>query len=116
MPNETPGRLLVLWTSGDKETAVNMVLMYTINARRRGWWDEVVLLIWGASQRLVAEDSDIQELLSAARDAGVRPIACLGCAQNLNLVAGLQRQNVEVFPTGQFLTDWLTSGSRVLSV
>ena len=35
MPGEIPNRLLVLWTSGDKETAVNMVLMYTINARRR---------------------------------------------------------------------------------
>jgi hypothetical protein len=116
MTDYTPQRLLVLWTSGDKETSANMVLMYSINTRRHAWWDEVVLLIWGASQRLACEDSDIQALLAAARAAGVRLVACLACAQNLDLVAPLQRQGVEVFYTGQFLTDWLKSGDRLLTV
>jgi hypothetical protein len=114
--NDTPSRLLVLWTSGEKETALNMVLMYTTNSKLHAWWDEVVLLVWGAASRLVAEDTDVQAGIVTARQAGVRAIACLACAQNLGVVEQLQQQGIEVFYTGQFLTEWLKSGDKVLSV
>jgi hypothetical protein len=116
MAVNSPSRLLVLWTSGDKETALNMVLMYTTNSRLHAWWDEVTLLVWGAASRLAAGDEDVQAGIAAARRAGVRAIACLACAQNLGVVEALQAQGIEVFYTGQFLTDWLKSGDKVLSV
>ena len=34
-------KLLVVWTSGDKEVAEKMVYMYTYNAKKQGWFDEV---------------------------------------------------------------------------
>ena len=52
----------------------------------------------------------------AARQAGVRVIACLACAKNLGVVEQLQQQGIEVFYTGQFLSDWLKAGNKVLSV
>ncbi|MCE5259898.1 MAG: DsrE family protein [Chloroflexi bacterium] len=116
MPEAKPTRLLLLWTTDNKETAANMVLMYTTNSCLHGWWDEVVLLLWGAAQRLAAEDADIQALLAAAKNAGVRPIACLACARNMGTLEALQAMGVEVFYTGQFLSDWLKSGDQVLSV
>jgi hypothetical protein len=112
----SPSRLLVLWTTGDKETALNMVLMYTLNSRLRDWWDEVTLLVWGAASRLTAEDADVQAQLGAAQRAGVRVIACIACARNLGVVEPLQQLGIEVFPTGQFLTDWLKSGDRFVSI
>ncbi len=42
MPPDEPTKLLVLWTSGDREVALHMVLMYTGNAARwesRGRYD-----------------------------------------------------------------------------
>ncbi|MHB9033339.1 MAG: DsrE family protein [Anaerolineae bacterium] len=116
MSETKPSRLLVLWTTENKETAANMVLMYTTNSSWHTWWDEVVLLIWGAAQSLVCADADIQALLKVAREAGVKPIACLACARNLGLVEQLQAQGVEVFYTGQYLTDWLKSGDKLLSL
>ena len=116
MTSESPSRLLVLWTNGEKETALNMVLMYSTNAKLHGWWDEIVLLVWGAASRVAAEDSDVQAHIVAARQAGVRVIACIACARNLGVVDPLQQQGIEVFPTGQFLSDWIKSGDKVLSV
>ena len=116
MTSESPSRLLVLWASGEKETALNMVLMYTTNSKLHNWWEEVVLLVWGAASRLAAEDPDVQACIVAARQAGVRVIACIACARNLGVVEPLQQQGIEVFPTGQFLSDWIKSGDKVLSV
>jgi hypothetical protein len=52
----------------------------------------------------------------AARQAGVRVIACIACARNLGVIEALQKQGSEAFPTGQFLSDWLKSGDKMLSV
>lgn len=53
MSNETgknnSDRLMVIWSSGDREVALKMVFMYTRNAKIKGWWDEVKLVVWGPS-------------------------------------------------------------------
>ena len=109
-------RLLILWTTDNRQTAEYMVCMYGLNAKLQGWWDEVVLLTWGSSNQLVATDTLIQSRLAEMKDAGVRLIACRKCAEELGLVADLEELGIEVFYAGEFLTQWLQSGSRVLSV
>jgi len=34
--------------SGKKRTGMNMVMLYCLNSKLKGWWDEVTLLVWGA--------------------------------------------------------------------
>jgi hypothetical protein len=108
--------LLILWTSGDRETAMNMVLLYGLNALYHGWFDEVTLLVWGASQHLLAEDTEVQEKVAELADAGVRVVACQRCAENLGVADRLGELQCEVFPTGTLLSDWLKSGKPLLTV
>ncbi|NLO58002.1 MAG: DsrE family protein, partial [Synergistaceae bacterium] len=49
MEHSAGKKLVVLWTSGEKETAMSMVMLYSLNSKLKGWWDEVTLLVWGAS-------------------------------------------------------------------
>jgi hypothetical protein len=108
--------LLVLWTTAERDTVDNMVFMYTLNAKLRGWWEEVTLLVWGAATKLVAEDEAVQESLKAFREKGIRTIACKKCAENLGAVDKLEQLDVKVFYAGEFLTDWIKSGRALLSV
>lgn len=116
MPSHDNTRLLILWTSGDQLTARDMVLLYAVNAMKHDWWTEVTLLVWGAADSLIAEDNDIQVGIRQAIDAGVRVIACKHCAEQQNAATILQRLGIEVFYTGEFLTDWLKSGYQILTV
>ena len=113
---DNPSRLLLLWTNGEKDTSLNMVFMYAINSKLNHWWDEMVLLLWGAPSGLAARDSEVQDEIARAQQSGVRVIACKKCAENLGVVEKLEQQGIEVFYTGVFLTDWLKSGDRVLSI
>ena len=106
----------MLWTSGGKETALNMVFMYTTNSLKYEWWDEVTLLIWGDATCLSSEDVEVQEKIRQAKQAGVRVIACKKCAENLGLVEALEALGVEVFYTGVLLTEWLQSGQKLLTI
>ena len=113
--SEAVNKLLVVWTSADREVALNMVLMYAHNAQRNGWMDQVTLLIWGPSQSLVLRDEEIREKVMAMKDAGVRLIACRSCADNYGIADRLSDLGIEVFGTGPTLTDWLKSDSRVIT-
>lgn len=109
-------KLVVLWTSGEKITAMNMVLLYCLNSRLKGWWDEVTLLVWGASTGLLAEDDEVQMCLRTLQEAGVEIIACKKCAENLGAAEKLENLGVKVFYTGQYLTEKIQSGHKILSV
>ena len=37
-------KLAILWISGEKEIALDMVLMYTLKANVNKWWDECHLI------------------------------------------------------------------------
>jgi hypothetical protein len=116
MPSTDNTRLLILWTSGDPLTARDMILLYAVNAIKHNWWSAVTLLVWGAADSLAAQNNDIQAEIRRAIDAGVRIIACKKCAEDQNVAAILEHLGIEVFYTGEFLTEWLKSGSKILSV
>ncbi len=107
--------LLIVWTSGDRDVALKMVFMYAANAKRHDWWDEVNLLVWGSSQKLLAEDSELQAELTTMIELGVHVGACKACADGYSVTEQLEELGVEVFYSGEYLTDWIKSGRAVIT-
>lgn len=106
----------ILWTTDNKETAMNMVCLYAHNAKLKGWMKEVTILVWGASQELINNDREIQEKVKQMIEDGVKVVACLKCAENLEIVDGLTSCNIDVFYTGEFLSQWIQSGDTIITV
>ena len=105
-----PSKLLVVWTSGDKEVAKKMVFMYTYNAKKQGWFDEVQFLIWGPSSKLLSEDTELQDYLKKMENAGVELTACIVCANMYGVTDKLKELGVDVKGMGRPLTDMLKTG------
>jgi hypothetical protein len=110
-----PNKLLVVWSSADREVALLNVFMYTHNAKKRGWWDEVRLLLWGPSDRLLTEDVELQEGIRAMMADGVEVLACKACADRLGVTEGLEQLGVDVFYVGTALTEMLKEGWTTLT-
>ncbi len=108
--------LLVNWTSGDFNTSMNMVLLYVYHAKNKGWIDDITLLVWGASQHLLSSNSEIQEQVRLIEKSGVKVVACKSCADKNGIESQLQACGVDVFYTGELLSNWLMSGKPFLSV
>ena len=109
-------KLNILWTTNNIDTARLMVFMYAINAMRKKWWDEVTIIIWGSSAKLVAENIIIQDELKKAQANGVKVSACIACATELNVVDILKEFDIEVIAWGKPLTDIIQSNDYLLSV
>lgn len=108
-------KLAVLWTSGDPDVAHRMALMYTHRAKQVKWFDEVTLIVWGPSQRLLVGDKDLQSKVKAMQKDGIIVEACIACAMGYGIVEELRGLGIPVKGMGQPLTDYLKSDWKVLT-
>jgi hypothetical protein len=108
-------KLAVLWVSGDPDVAEKSCLMYTHAAKRNGWFDEVVLIVWGSSSRLLAENEALQEKVKAMIKDGVILEACIACSNMLGVTEELKALGIDVKGMGVPLTNYMKSGYHVLS-
>ncbi|TGE35656.1 DsrE family protein [Desulfosporosinus fructosivorans] len=112
-----PNKLIVVWTNGDREVAIRMAFMYTRNSKLKEWWDEVTLIVWGPSAKLLTEDKMLQEYIERIKDAGVELLACKACAESYGVSEVLANMGINVIYTGQVLTDFLKDeNTRVITV
>jgi len=108
--------LYILWTNDNKMTAEKMVFMYGINSKKREWWENVTIIIWGAPALLVANDTDIQEKIEEAKLEGVHITACRACADQLGVTEQLEKQGIEVIYWGTPLTEILKNDEKLLTI
>lgn len=111
----TPDKLVVLWTSGDPYIAERVAFMYTHAAKTSGWFNEVTLIIWGPSAKLVAENLKIREKLSTMQNDGVVIEVCIVCANMYGIADDLKKLGYDVKAMGKPLTGYLKSGAKVLT-
>lgn len=109
-------RLAILWTSGDKEVAEKMVLLYGGVMMERGYWKEATLMVWGPSARLLAENPDLQEKVEGMVASGVHVIGCVVCMDDYGVTETLEKIGVAPVHTGEYLTRFLKEGYSVLSI
>ena len=94
-----------------------MLLMYVSASQRAKWFDQNLIIIWGPSAKLVAEDKEIQDRIQAMMKQGVQFQACIACASMYEVVDDLRAQNIEVKGMGAPLTKLLQDdGWDVLSL
>jgi len=108
--------LYILWTNSDPITAEKMVFMYGLNSLKRGWWEKVTIIIWGATALLVSENDEIKKNLKEMLSSGVAVSACKACADQLGVTETLEGLGIEVKYWGEPLTKILKDGEKLLTI
>ena len=99
--------LLVVWSSGDVEVAEKVCFMYTYNAKKWGWFKEVIFVVWGPSAKLLAENGMLQEKVKKMADEGIILESCVACARMYGVDDELKELGIDVKGMGTVLTDYL---------
>lgn len=107
--------LVVLWTSGDREVALKMIFMYTFNSKTKGWWEDVCLIVWGPSSKLLTEDKELQEYVARMLEAGIEVVACKACTDSYGISDEVEKLGIEVKFMGQPLTHMLKRNSKLIT-
>ena len=110
-PSDT---LVILWSSGDPEVAEKACLMYAQAAKKYKWFDEIILVVWGPSEKLLAENQKIKDKVAAMQKDGVIVEACVACANMYGVTKELKACEVDVKGMGGPLTRYLKKGYKVV--
>lgn len=112
---ENNGKLAVVWSSDDPMVAKRVALMYAHAAQKNSWFNEVTLIVWGPSAKLIANNKELQQKVAEMQKDGVTVKACIACASEYGVTELLQKLNYEVIPMGLPLTEYLKGGYNVIS-
>ena len=107
--------LVVVWTSGDREVALEMVFMYVLNSKRNDWWDGITLIVWGPSAPLLARDEELQVLMTQMIETGVNVKACKACSDHYGVSGELEKLGIIVKHMGRDFTGDLKGPDRVIT-
>jgi hypothetical protein len=109
-------KLFILWTNDNPITSEKMVCMYAHNSVLERWWDEVTVIIWGATAKYVANDQNIQNRLKQMMKDGVKISACKACADQLGVGSHLENIGIEVKYWGEPLTEILKKNQKLITI
>jgi len=107
--------LVVMWSSGDPEVAMKACLMYAHAAKKYNWFKEVILIVWGPSEKLLSENSILKEKVAAMKKDGIIVEACIACSNMYGVTNELKVCEVDVKGMGVPLTRYLKRGYKVIT-
>jgi hypothetical protein len=113
--NTASDTLVVLWSSGDPDVAEKACLMYAHAAKRNSWFKEVILIVWGPSEKLLAENALLKDKISAMKKDRVIVEACVACSNMYGVTNDLKVCEVDVKGMGVPLTRYLKRGYKIIS-
>ncbi|MCL4384789.1 MAG: DsrE family protein [Actinobacteria bacterium] len=112
---ENKDKLVIIWSSGDREVALKMVFMYTLNSKLYNWWDDITLIVWGPSTNLLSTDYELQEYIQKIRENGVKLEACKTCADMYGVTQKLSNLGIDVKFMGIPLTQYIKEGRKIIT-
>ncbi|MDD3776847.1 MAG: DsrE family protein [Actinomycetota bacterium] len=112
---EPSQKLVIIWSSADREVAKEMVFMYGYNSKKNGWWEDITLIVWGPATDLLSQDYELQEYIFKIKEAGIKLEACKTCADDYGVASRLNSLGIEVKYMGEPLTQYLKEGRKILT-
>ncbi|MDZ7671255.1 MAG: DsrE family protein [Halanaerobiales bacterium] len=108
-------KLYILWTNDNKVTFKNMISMYAFNAKKNNWWNEIEIIIWGSSSKLVANNKEVQNHIKKLINSSIKISACRACADELQVTDRLIELGIEVKYWGEPLTNIIKDKENLIT-
>jgi len=113
--DEKKNSIVVIWTSKDRDVALEVVFPYTLNSKLREWWNEVTLVVWGPSTKLLSHDIELQKYIKKIRESGVVLEACKACADNYGVSSKMEELGINVRYMGEATTGYIKEGRSIIT-
>ena len=103
-------KVLIWLASGDRSKLMPGIA-WGLNAQRRGWVDEVRLIVFGDSERTVMEDEELFTMVQAVQGTQF----CRFVAEKENSVEQLEEMGADVAYVGEPIAEAIREGFIVLT-
>jgi len=103
-------KVFALVSSADREVALEVGLVYPLNAAKNRWMDEVKVIFFGPSEKVAANDAEVQGRIKELLDSGVEVLACKWCSDRMSITEKLEAIGIKVVGVGPIISGLLKDG------
>ena len=111
--------LLVIISSGEEATDKALTgMMYAINAKKHKWLDDVNLMFFGPSEKMIAKaepGSELSIFLKQAVELGLTPMACKAVSDGDGITTKLEGLGFNVEYVGLIVSSFIKKDYQVLT-
>jgi len=108
-------KLFIILASGDKEVALETALFYPVTVAREKYMEEVKVILFGPSEKLVARDKKVQKRIKTLQEAGVEVSACKYCSDRMGISEKLEELGITVEYVSSGIAQMIRDGWASLS-
>jgi len=101
-------KLLVIIATKDKEKALSG-LMYARNAWGGAWFDDVKVVFFGPSEKLMVNDEEVEEAVKNIKVVG-EIFACKAISNRENISEEIEKLGVTVMGVGSVISNFIKDG------
>ncbi len=109
-------KLNILWTTDNKYEVFSMLNLYASRSEKNDWWNDVNLIIWGASAKLVGTDKKVQSEIVEMINQGVHVEAFKDSCDKFGVSEKLIELGINVRYMGRPLTEYIQSGQKIVTM
>lgn len=107
-------RLLVIVATKDIDK-IETAVRYAAYANSRGWFDDVEVIFFGPSEKVIASNLDLlNNLIKLAKDNNLRMGACKAIADEQFIANKLEVNGINVFYVGEYISNQIRNGVKVM--
>lgn len=103
-------KLFILLSSGDREVALEVGLVYPLTLVKNQWMDEVKVIIYGPSEKLAAYDAEVQEKMKELQENGIEVMICKYCADKMGITGILEEAGFKVVYVSPIMAQMIKDG------
>ena len=104
-----PSKLAVI-VSQAEENAIWTGLFFATKGTRNRFMDEIRLVLWGPSEKTIAENPELQQMIREYLSLGKRVWACKTCSDRYGVTEAMERLGCTVDYVGSIVTGWIKEG------
>ena len=101
---------LVIIVTQAEENAVWTGLFTAIKCTRNDYMDDIRLVLWGPSEKTIAETPELQEMIEEYLSLGKPVWACRTCSDRYGVTGAMEALGCTVDYMGSIVTGWLKKG------
>jgi hypothetical protein len=101
---------LVIIISQAEENAIWTGLVFATKGTRNDFMDDIRLVLWGPSEKVIAENQELQQMIREYMALGKTVWACKTCSERYGVTEAMEGLGCTVDYVGSIVTGWIKEG------
>jgi hypothetical protein len=102
---------ILIWLASGEKSKLMPGILYGTNAKKYGWVEDVKFVVFGDSEKLLAEDDELFNMVPQ----DMEPVFCKFVSDEMKISEKLEKKGAKVIYVGDYISNLIKEGYQVIT-